>query len=408
MIPFSPEAACPLDGVRVLDLSRLVCGNMISLCLADFGADVVKVEEPGKGDPLRHWQTNGVSVHWKVYCRNKRSLALDLRQEAGREALRRLVPQADVLIEGFKPGSLEKMGLGPDALLALNPRLVVARVSGFGQTGPYRDRPGFGTLVEAMSGFAAKTGFADRPPVLPSTALADMIAGLYGAFATMVALRARDESGGGQVIDLSLLEPIISLLGPDPALFALAGQVPPRIGSQSHTTAPRGVYPTSDGKFVAISASMQSMAERLLRAIGREDAISDPRFLTNTLRVRNIDAIDQIVGGWMAGRTQQDALQTLQAAGVTAGPVYDVSELVADPHVLERQVLVEVPDEQAGGILMHNVIPRLSRTPGALRHPAPELGQHSRDVLEARGFTGEEIAALIDAGVVAEPEGTVP
>jgi crotonobetainyl-CoA:carnitine CoA-transferase CaiB-like acyl-CoA transferase len=405
---FDPEAKCPLDGLLVLDLSRLVCGNMLSLCLADFGAEVVKIEEPGRGDPLRDWRTDGISIHWKVYARNKRSLALDLRSEEGKAVLKRLLPRADVLIESFKPGSLERMGLGPDVLLGINPRLVVVRVSGFGQTGAYRDRPGFGTLVEAMSGFAAKTGFPDRPPVLPSTSLADMIAGLYGAFATMVALRARGEKSGGQVIDLSLLEPMISFLGPDPAIFALNGRIPQRTGSRSQMTAPRNVWRTADGKYLAISASMQSMAERLLRTIGRPELIDDPRFRTNTDRVRNIDEIDAIVGDWIAQRSLDENLQILQAAGVTAGPVYDVSQLVADPHVRTRDVLVNMPDEEAGSVLMHNIIPRLSRTPGAMRHAAPRLGADSRDVLQASGFAQAEIDRLIEAGAVAAAEEMAP
>ncbi len=399
---FDPGAACPLDGLVVLDLSRLVCGNMMSLSLADFGAEVIKVEDPGRGDPLRDWRVDGVSVHWKVYSRNKRSLALDLRTADGKDTLRRLLPRADVMIESFKPGSIERMGLAPEALLAINPRLVLVRVSGFGQTGAYRDRPGFGTLVEAMSGFAGKTGFADRPPLLPSTSLADMIAGLYGAFATMVALRARTADGGGQVIDLSLLEPMISVLGPDPAIFAMTGRVPQRTGSRSQSTAPRGVWPTADGKFVAISASMQSMAERLLRAIGRPELIDDPRFRTNTDRLRNVEEIDAIVGDWIGQRTQDETLRVLQDAGVTAGPVNDVSELVSDPHVRTRGALVDMPDAEAGQVLMHAVIPRLSATPGALRSPAPALGADSRAVLRESGFGEQEIERLVAAGVVAE------
>ena len=381
---------------------RAWCAATCSACSSPISAPrSIKVEEPGAGDPLRAWQVNGIPAYWKVYGRNKRSLALDLRSEPGRGVLRRLVPTADVLIESFRPRSLEKMGLGPEVLHALNPRLIVVRVSGFGQTGAYRDRPGFGTLVEAMSGFAAKTGFDDRPPVLPSTALADMIAGLYGAFATSVALGVRSADGGGQVIDLSLLEPMISCLGPDPAIFALTGRVPARTGSRSLTTAPRNVYPTRDDRYVAISASMQSMAERLFRVIGRAELNTDPRFATNTARVQNIDAVDAIVGGWIVERTQDEVLATLQEGGVTAGPVYDVGQLTQDPHVLSREALMDMQDDDAGSILMHGVIPRLSRTPGALRRAAPRVGQDSRAVLEAGGFGAEEVDALLAAGTVA-------
>ena len=243
MTPFRPEASCPLDGITVLDLSRLVAGNMLSLQLADFGAEVVKIEDPDKGDPLRHWRVEGHSLFWKAYARNKKSLTLDLRQARARELLLALVERAHVLVENYRPGTLEKMGLGPQVLQARNPRLVVVRVSGWGQTGPYAQKPGFGTLVEGMSGYAAKTGFADRAPVLPPTALADMVAGLYGAYATMVALREIETKGGtGQVIDLSLLEPIHSVIGADAAMYKAAGIVPKRQGSRSNITSPRNVY----------------------------------------------------------------------------------------------------------------------------------------------------------------------
>ncbi|MEJ0018125.1 MAG: CoA transferase [Acetobacteraceae bacterium] len=296
-IEFEPDAGAPLDGIRVVDLSRLVAGNMLSLQLADQGAEVVKVEDPRTGDPLRAWRVKGLSLHWKVYARNKKSLALNLRPQAGRDALLDVLAQSHVLIENYRPGTLEEMGLGPDVLHARNPGLIIVRITGFGQDGPYRDRPGFGTLVEAMSGFAAKNGFGDRPPVLPPLALADMVAGLYGAYAVMIALREVERGGKGQVIDLPLLDPIISILGPEAAIHRVSGELPQRTGSRSLTTSPRNVYGTSDGRFIAISASIQAMAERLFRAIGRPDMIDDPRFRTNTDRVRNIDECDGGGGG---------------------------------------------------------------------------------------------------------------
>lgn len=398
---FDPARAAPLEGMRVLDLSRLVCGNMLSLQLADFGADTIKIEEPGRGDALRDWRVEGVSIHWKVYGRNKRSLALDLRSEEGRAALLRLVEGAHVLIESFKPGTLEKIGLAPETLLERNPRLVILRVSGFGQTGPYRTRPGFGTLVEAMSGFAAKTGYPDRAPVLPATALADMIAGLQGAFAVMVALRHAEATGRGQVIDLSLLEPILSVCGPDPAIYALSGRKPERTGSRSATTAPRNVYRTRDGRYVAMSASMQSMAERVFRTIGRPELVEDPRFRTNTDRVANIEVVDGVVQEWMERHDQAEILEIMERAGVTVGPVYEVDQLMEDPHVKERQVLVEMPDADAGTVVMHNVSPRLSQSPGAFRLPAPAVGEHSLAVLREGGFTEDEIQSMLAQGVVA-------
>jgi crotonobetainyl-CoA:carnitine CoA-transferase CaiB-like acyl-CoA transferase len=249
MRPFRPDAKGPLEGIRVLDLSRLVAGNMLSLQLADFGAEVIKVEDPRKGDPLRDWRTNNISVHWKVYARNKKSVTLNLRTAEGLDLLRKLVATAQVFIENFRPGTLEEMGLAPDALHAINSKLIIVRVSGWGQDGPYRDKPGFGSLVEGMSGFATKNGFADRPPVLPPLALADMIAGLYGSSAVLVALRAVEQNGGrGQVIDLPLLDPIFSILGPEAALYKLTQKIEKRVGSRSNNTAPRNVYETSDGR----------------------------------------------------------------------------------------------------------------------------------------------------------------
>jgi crotonobetainyl-CoA:carnitine CoA-transferase CaiB-like acyl-CoA transferase len=401
-IEFAPDAPVPLSGIRVVDLSRLVAGNMISLQLADQGAEVIKIEDPKVGDPLRAWRTKGLSLHWKVYARNKKSLALNLRKPEGMEVLRDLLATADVMIENFRPGTLEEMGLAPADLQKRNPRLIVVRVTGFGQTGPYRDRPGFGTLVEAMSGFAAKNGFGDRPPVLPPLAMADMISGLYGAYAIMVALRVVERGGKGQVIDLPLLEPMISVLGPEAAMYTVSGEKPKRTGSRSLTTSPRNVYETSDGRFIAISASIQQMAERVFRAIGRADMIEDPKFRTNTDRVRNIDECDGIVANFIRGKTLAENMAIFEAAEVTAIPVYEIDQLIDDPHVHERGVLVEAPDEEAGSVLMHNIIPRLSETPGQLRAPAPRLGEHSRALLAALGRDAAAITALADAGVITE------
>jgi crotonobetainyl-CoA:carnitine CoA-transferase CaiB-like acyl-CoA transferase len=399
-IQFDPTAPAPLVGIRVVDLSRLVAGNMVSLQLADQGAEVIKVEDPKVGDPLRAWRTKGLSLHWKVYARNKKSLALNLRPQAGRDLLLDLLATAQVMIENYRPGTLEQMGLGPDVLHRRNPKLIIVRVTGFGQDGPYRDRPGFGTLVEAMSGFASKNGFEDRPPVLPPLAMADMISGLYGAYAVMVALRVAERGGPGQVIDLPLLEPMISVLGPDAATYQVSGEKPRRTGSRSLTTSPRNVYQTGDGRFIAISASIQAMAERVFRAIGKPEMIDDPRFRTNTDRVRNIEACDGAVADFIAGKTLAENMAIFEAAEVTAIPVYEIDQLVADPHVQERGVLVEAPDEEAGSVLMHNIIPRLSETPGRLRTPAPALGQHTREILRSIGCDAAGIAALADEGVI--------
>ena len=391
----------PLAGVRVLDISRLVAGNAVSHILADFGGEVVKVEAPKRGDDLRNWRVQGVSTFWKVYARNKKSITLDFRTGEGRELLLKLVKTADVLIENFIPGRLEKMNLGPDVLHAANPKLIVLRISGWGQTGPFKHKPGFGTLVEAMSGFASMNGFPDRPPVLPPLALADMVSGLYGAFATMVALREIEtKANEGQIIDLSLFEPILSILGPEAANFLLTGEVTQRLGSRSSISSPRNVYECSDGKFVALSASMQSMAERLFRVMGREDLITDPRFATNTDRIRNGAEIDAIVADFMRQRTQAENLELFDRVGVTVGPVCDVSDLISHPFVCEREAIVELPDGETGTLPMHNVTPRLSRTPGSIRSPAPELGQHNAEVYESLGLATKAQADLKSRGVI--------
>jgi crotonobetainyl-CoA:carnitine CoA-transferase CaiB-like acyl-CoA transferase len=400
VICFDPARKGPLDGVRVLDLSRLVAGNMLSLQLADLGGDVIKVEPP-QGDPLRDWCEKGEPLFWKTYARNKRSIALDLRKSAGMAALARLIAGADVLIENFRPGTLEEMGLGPDALLAHNPDLIIVRISGFGQTGPYAALPGFGTLVEAMSGFAACTGFPDREPVLPPLALADMIAGLYGANAVTTALLARHRGiARGQVIDLSLLEAMFSVLGPEAAIFRHTGKVKERVGSASETSAPRNVFRCADGNYVALSASMQAMAKRVFEAIGRPEMIEDERFRTNTDRVRNRELVNGIVGAWFATKARDEALRVMREADVTVGPVYTVADAVEDPHFRERAILVETEDADLVSMPMHNVVPRLSATPGQFRRPAPRLGEHTDSILGEAGYGAGDIAKLRQEGAV--------
>ena len=398
---FEPEREGPLRGVRVLDFSRLVAGNMLSLQLADFGAEVVKVESPGRGDTLRDWREAGMSVHWKVYARNKKSISLDLKAPEAPAIILDLVPHFEVMIESFRYRYLERLGVGPDALLEGNPKLVLVRVSGFGQTGPYAKRPGFGTLVEAMSGFASRNGFEDREPVLPPLAMADMIAGLSGAMATVIAVRNVEVNGGrGQVIDLSLLESIFSILGPEAAIHKLSHKIRRRVGSASEGTSPRNVYATSDGGWVAISASTQAMTERLFRAIGRDDLNHDPAFKTNTERVKRREEVDTIVGGFIKQRTLADAIRFFEEAEVTAGPVYDIGQFLEDPHVQARGIVVETPDEEMGEVPMHAVVPRLSGTPGPLRYPAPAVGQHNREIFSRIGYSEDRIDSLAQKGII--------
>lgn len=398
---FDPTLEGPLRGVRVLDFSRLVAGNMVSLQLADFGAEVVKVEEPGRGDTLRDWREAGMSVHWKVYARNKKSITLDLKAPEAPGIILDLVEHFDVMIESFRYRYLERLGVGFERLAARNPKLVLVRVSGFGQTGPYAKRPGFGTLVEAMSGFASRNGFEDREPVLPPLALADMIAGLYGAMAIVIAVRNIEVNGGrGQVIDLSLLDSVFSILGPEPATYKLSGRIRKRMGSASETASPRNVYATRDGGWVAISASTQAMTERLFAAIGRADLNEDPGFTTNRERVKRRQEVDAIVGGWIKQRTLAENISFFEDAGVTAAPVYDVAQFLADPHVQERGIVVEVPDDEMGTVPMHSIVPRLDGTPGVLRTPAPKVGQHNDEIYTRIGYSGERLAALRERGII--------
>lgn len=400
-LPAPPNGTGPLAGLRVIDLSRVMAGNMLTVQLADLGADVIKVEAPGDGDPLRNWCTHGVPVWWRTYSRNKRSLTLNLRDARAMAALKQLIGTAQVVVENYRPGTLERMGLGPEVLLALQPRLILVRISGWGQTGPYRDKPGFGSLVEAYSGLAAKTGFDDRPPVLPSMTLADMLTGVQGVGAVLAALRHAEQADGqGQVIDLSLFDAMLACLGPDAADFCLTGQVAVRQGSRSPTAAPRNVYQTADGHWVALSATTQGMTERLFQAIGRPDLITDPRSATNTARVANVAFVDDAVQAFIGARDRETVLRHFEATEVTLGPVMTAADLVHDTYVRDRESLVGVPDPDMGIMPMANVAARLSVTPGGIRRAAPELGQDTQAVLHELGFEADELAQWAREGVI--------
>ena len=397
---FRAENSGALKDLRVVDLSRLVAGNMLTMALADLGAEVIKVES-GRGDSLREWRVEGISTAWKAYSRNKRSLCLNLRHAEGLEILRRLTADADVFVESFRPGTLEQMGLAPDALLAINPRLVIARISGWGQNGPYADRPGFGTLVEGMSGFASMNGFADREPVLPPIYLADMTAGLYGAIGVLAAVRNVEcGDGRGQVVDISLLDSVFSILGAQAANYRLTGKVKPRTGSCSTNSAPRNIYKTRDGLWISLSASTQSMTETLFRAIGNPELITDARFVNNEARLQNVGELNRILGEHIGGMSREEALQRLQGAGVTVAPVYDISDIERDAHFHEREVVLELPDKEMGTVPVHGITPRLSGTPGNFRYPAPQLGEDTQAILEELGFSGAEIDRLGAEGVI--------
>ena len=338
---------------------------------------------------------------WKQYSRSKRSLSLNPRSEEGREVLLKLVKTADVFVENFVPGTLEKWGIGPDVLMKTNRDLVIVRVSGWGQTGPYAHKPGFGSLIEGMSGFASMNGFADREPLLPPLALADMIAGIAGYGAVLAALRARDQGlARGQIVDLSLFEPLFCVLGPMATAFGIDGSIPKRSGNLGDVAAPRNVYKCSDGGYVAMSATMQSMWEKLAVAIEQPDLVKDPRFLTNPDRMENRAELETIVGAFFVQRTVEENLKYFEEREITVGPICDISDLMAHPYIQGRQVVKNYTDPDHGSLPMHNPFPRLSETPGTVRGPAPVRGQNSDEILSEVGLTQEQISLLRDNGVI--------
>lgn len=390
-----------LAGLKVLDVSTLFAGPLAATMLGDFGADVVKVEHP-RGDPVRSHGANkdGVGLWAKVVNRNKRGITLYLGSPAGQEVFRRLVADADVVIENFRPGTLERWGLGYPELSADNPGLVLARVTGFGQIGPYSGRPGFGTLAEAMSGFAAITGEPDGPPTLPPFGLADGIAALATAFATMTALRARETTGRGQVIDLAIIEPILTLLGPQPTVWDALQQIQERSGNRSANNAPRNTYLTRDGRWVAVSTSAQSIAERVMRLVGRPELTQEPWFASGAERAKHADVLDEAVASWVAQHDRDEVVRAFEEAQAAVAPIYDVRDVVADPQFQALGSLVRVPDPELGSVLMQNVLFRLSETPGRITSAGPALGQHTQEVLAEIGIDADQVAELRRQGAV--------
>ncbi len=404
--PGSAPGSAPrmaLQGVRVLDIATMAAAPWAAAYLAEFGADVLKVEAPVVGDHQRRWGTpkNGEGLSWKSMARNKRSVTLNLGKPKGAELFKRLVADADVVIENFRPGTLERWGIGYETLREINPRLVLLRVTGFGQTGPYRERPGFGTLAESLTGFASLNGHPDGPPTLPNMPLADGVAGVMGAYAVMLALYWRDAQGGtGQQIDLSLCEPLLRLIEPSLLDYDQFGIVRGRIGNRSDHVAPRNSYICGDGRWLSISASAQSIFERLMDAIGRPELRTDPRFSVNAARVKNVDELDEIIGAWIRQWPRDEALRLLQAAQVAAAPIYDIAEVFADPQFQARQSLVEITDPQLGVMRMVNVAPRFSATPGEVRTTGPALGAHNSEVYGLLGLSEDDLEALRQEGVI--------
>jgi formyl-CoA transferase len=396
----------PLTGLTVIDCGMVVAGPMIATLLGDFGAEVIKVENPAGGDQMRYFgrQRDGHPLHWQLIGRNKRSITLALSKPAGQELFWKLVQatKADIVIESFRPGTFGKWNLTDDRLRAASDGVCVIHVSGFGQTGPYRDRPGFGTLAEAMSGFANVLGPADAPPSLPPFPLADSVAALYGALGAMMALYHRDVHGGGhgQSLDVSLLEPLFALLGPHLVEYDQLGVVAVRKGNRTGS-APRNTYLTRDDRWIVIAASTQSVATRLFQAMGRADMIDDPRFSTNPKRVENVEELDLIVGAWVSVRSQDEVIELLEDAGVAVAPILDVRDLAEDPQLRHRGAIATVNDPELGDVRVPNVLPALSATPGSIRSSAPRLGEHNWDVYHGLlGLSEGEIDAFRQEGTI--------
>ena len=366
-----------LSDVTVLDLSRLVSGNMLTHVLADMGAQVIKVEPPVKGDELRAWQRKGISTYWLAYSRNKDSVCLDLRDPEGLAALKGLIQKADILVENFRPGTLEKKGLDMESLQTLNPKLVVIRISGWGQTGAFAERGGFGSLIEAMSGFASMNGFADRPPALPPFAMADTIAGVYGSTLALALLHRQRQSSNPSVqeVDLSLFEPLFSVLGPQAAEYQITGEVTPRSGSRSPTHAPRNVYQTQDGRWIALSAGMEGTLKRLFEGIGFPNGLDDPRFSSHEARLANIDELDGLIQNHLSKLDLAKALDFFKEMDITAGQVCDVSDLIDHPYVQEREMLVKTQLENGESVLIHAAPYKINGQRPPIRRAAPTLGQ---------------------------------
>ena len=394
--------AGPLAGIKVLELGQLIAGPFAAKTLADFGAEVIKVEAPAGGDPLRKWRMlkDGTSVWWQVQSRNKRSIALDLKDAQAQDIVRRLAAEADVLIENFRPGAMEGWGLGPDALLALNPRLVMLRISGYGQTGPYRDRPGFGVVAEAMGGLRHLTGEPGRVPVRVGVSIGDTLAALHGVIGVLLALQHRHASGRGQVVDVALYEAVFNCMESLLPEYSAFGAVRGPAGSAMPGIVPTNAYPCGDGGYALVAGNGDSIFKRLMTTIGRADLAADPALADNAGRVARVTEIDEAIADWTARRSVDEVLAALEAASVPAGRIYTVADIAADPHYRARGMLAEVTMEDGSRMAVPGVVPKLSETPGSHRRNAPQLGQDTEDVLREIGLSAEQIAALKHRGIV--------
>jgi crotonobetainyl-CoA:carnitine CoA-transferase CaiB-like acyl-CoA transferase len=399
------EGAAALAGLKVVECATVVAAPLCGRMLADFGAEVIHVEPPGKGDHLRNFgfEVDGINPWWKYYSRNKKLITLDISKPKGRAILLDLLKDADIFIENFRTGRLDEWGIRFEDLQKINPRLIMVRVTGFGQTGPYASQPGFGTLVEAMSGFAEMTGEPDGPPTLPQFPLADTCAGFYATMATMFAVYNRDVvgTGKGQVIDVSIWESLYSILGPNALVEKLTGTPPRRMGNRAPTSAPRNTYKTADGRFIALAGATQTTAKRLFALIGKPELIDDPRFKTNMARVENVAALDAHIDVWMGQHKLADVIGILREADVPFGPVFNIADIAQDAHSQVRKMIVEAPDENGTTLPMEGVFPRMTATPGKVRHAGKSMGADNDEVyLKRLCMTRDELEALKKDGIV--------
>jgi crotonobetainyl-CoA:carnitine CoA-transferase CaiB-like acyl-CoA transferase len=390
-----------LEGIKVIDAATLFAGPLAATILGDFGAEALKVEHP-KGDPSRShgYAKDGIGLWWKMLGRNKRAVTLSMSTPEGAEIFKKLARDADVVIESFRPGTFERWGLSYEELSEENPGLVLARVTGFGQFGPYSNRPGFGTIAESMSGFAHVTGQPDGPPTLPPFGLADGIAALATVCAILMALRARDASGKGQVVDLAIIEPIFTVLGPQPIAYDQLGVIQERTGNRSNNNAPRNTYQTKDGKWVAISTSAQNIAERVMRLVGRPEFIEEPWFQKGSERAKHADELDEAVGDWISKRTTDEVVQAFEEANAAITPIYNIEDIMQDPQYQALNSIITVEDPELGPIKMQNVLFRLSETPGEVKWSGPQLGEHNEEVYRELGIDEERLEELKAEGVV--------
>lgn len=394
-----------LEGLRVLEMGQLIAGPFASRLLAEFGADVIKVESPTTGDPIRTWRIveNGTSLWWYVQSRNKKSITLDLRQEEGQEIIRRLVKEIDILIENFRPGTMEKWGLSYEELKKINPKLIMLRVSGYGQDGPYRDKPGFGSIGEAMGGLRYITGYPDRPPTRVGISIGDSLSALYAVIGALMAVYHRDVNGTGegQVIDVALYESVFSLMESVIPEYDRARVIRERTGSTLPGITPSNTYACADGKYVVIGANGDAIFKRLMNAIGRTDIAEDPRFENNAKRSEQAEYLDGIIEEWTKSMPFNEVIKYLDKARVPAGSIYSVEDILNDPHYQARQMIQDVEVEGLGNLKMPGIVPKMSATPGSIEWAGPKLGQHTEDVLkENLQLTKEQIEELKDKGII--------